>query len=338
MDISAPPRGTSRLIAAAVTPILAALLLAGCSSTSEQQAVSDADGAAPERDTAAENGPAAPEAEGGADGDAGGDAAVAGSEVDARERAVVHTAELTVEVTEVEAAADDAKEWVGDAGGHVAAENIGTETGEGPRASLTLKIPADRYEEALDDLGDLGTQADLQRKVDDVTEEVADVDSRVESAEATLDRLRELLDEADSVEDVLAVESEISNRQQELEALQARQQALQDSTTFGTVNLSLLPPDSYLAEQESDSIGFTGGLVRGWRALATAAQGLAVVAGWTLPFLGVAAVAGAPVVLWLRRRVSGRPAPAAEPVAAGDGGTGTDSADGGDDQPPSRED
>lgn len=278
---------------------------------------------APQQDRAAEDG-------GGAAEDS---EAVAGADVDVREREVVHTAELTVETAEIEEAADSAKEWADDAGGHVASESVTAESGdEGPSASLTLRVPTDRYEDALQELGDLGTQANLERQVEDVTEEVADVDSRVESAEATLDRLRELVEEADDVEDVLAVESEISDRQEELEALQARQQALADSTSLGTIELSLLPPDSYLAEDESDSIGFTGGLVRGWRALLSVLEGTAVALGWLLPFLALAAAAVVPALVWRRRRAAAKAAtmaepsgePDPEPVGVGDGGSAPD--------------
>ncbi|RNL85115.1 DUF4349 domain-containing protein [Halostreptopolyspora alba] len=328
MSTSAHPRSPSRVVVV-LAPVLAVLLLAGCSGDSQQASMQE-DSApqgerAPDGGGAAENG-----AEGGEaaeDGAEGGEA-VAGSDVEVREREVVHTAQLTVETTEIEDAAGSAKEWVVDAGGHVEAESVTTESGdEGPRASLTLRVPTDSYEDALRELGDLGTRADLERRVEDVTEEVADVDSRVESAEATLDRLRELVEEADDVEDVLAVESEISDRQEELEALQARQQALADSVSLGTIELSLLPPDSYLAEEESDSIGFLGGLVRGWRALLSVLEGAAVALGWSLPFLAVVAVAVVPVLVWRRRRAatetavvaepSGDPRP--EPVGEGDG-------------------
>lgn len=338
METSAHPHIPVRTVpglAPMLAVILAVLLLAGCSGTLQGDAQEDASGAAAPQNDAPEN---ARDAE-----DSGGDedGAVTGSDVDVREREVVHTADLTVETPEVEETADSAKEWVDDAGGHVAAEDVTTRSGEGPRASLTLRVPTDQYEDALRELGDLGTQANLQREAEDVTEEVADVDSRVESAEATLDRLRDLVEDADTVEDVLAVESEIATRQQELEALQARQQALQDSTSFGTIKLSLLPPDTYLAEDESDSIGFTGGLARGWRALTAVAEGLSVAAGWLLPFLVVVAAAASPFVVWRRRRAAakrgsakqagsaaeaaGEPAP--EPVGARDGDSGSDPAD-----------
>ncbi|MDA8370362.1 MAG: DUF4349 domain-containing protein [Nocardiopsaceae bacterium] len=282
-------------------------VLAGCSGAQTSQGAST-----PESRDADAAGEAEPE-----DGDAATDTE---TDLDVSDRTVISTADLTVEVGDVAEAAAEAKQWIDSAGGHVASESTTTTSGEAPEASLTLRVPADRYDEALVELAELGTRTDLQRNVEDVTEEVADVDSRVESAEASLDRLRDLLDEADTVEDILAVESEISTRQAELEALQARQASLADQTTLGTVNLRLIPPDTYLEEDEKESIGFTGGLVRGWRALLVIAQSLAIVFGWLLPFLMVIAVVGAPVLWWRRNLKRGEQTPAAAGGVSGAGG------------------
>ncbi|MFD0776923.1 DUF4349 domain-containing protein, partial [Streptomonospora algeriensis] len=201
------------------------------------------------------------------------------------ERELVHTAELAVEVEDVPAAAEEAVGVAESAGGYVAEENVSTAQGGPPHASLVLHVPQEHYDKAVEELAALGTRADLNRRVEDVTEEVADVDSRVESAEASLERLRELLGDAESVEDVLAVEEQISTRQEDLEALQARQEALAEQTAYGTVRLDLDPPKTYVEDPAGDSIGFLGGLERGWRALVGLARAASVAVGWVLPFL-----------------------------------------------------
>ncbi|WP_017623622.1 DUF4349 domain-containing protein [Nocardiopsis chromatogenes] len=281
--------------------VLAALLAAGCGAGGDRagsSGVSQEDAAAA---GGAERGAAAPEE--------GGDAAAAEGggalDVDAEQRQVVHTAMMTVEADDVEEAAEEAKALVADADGHVASESV-SPSGAGPaRATLVVKVPQDGYDAALEELAGLGERVSLEREAKDVTEEVADVDSRVESAEASLDRLRDLLADAEDVQDVLKVEKEISDRQAELEALQARQEALSTSTSFGTVELSLREPSDRPTSDGDDSIGFTGGLAYGWQALVTVAGGIAVAAGWLLPFLVVAAVLLAPIAWWRRR--TGRP-------------------------------
>ncbi len=110
--------------------------------------------------------------------------------------------------------------------------------------------------------------------------------------------------------------------QEDLEALQARLKVLDDQTSYSTVHLTLQPPTTYLEEPVRDSVGFLGGLERGWRALVGLGQGLAVVAGWLLPFAVVLAAVGAwPLWVWLgRRRARRAPAPDAA-VDAGAGAT-----------------
>ncbi|WP_017557600.1 DUF4349 domain-containing protein [Nocardiopsis baichengensis] len=285
---------------------LAALLAAGCGAGSTESGGRGAVGPG-ERGADDGGGPAAgvPEEAGDGEGAQAGQGAD-GLDVDPAERQVVHTATMTVEADDVEEASARAKELVADAGGHVASERFSPSGTRAPSARLVLKVPQDAYDAALEDLGGLGSRTALEREAEDVTGEVADVDSRVASAESSLDRLRDLLAEADTVEDVLKVESEIADRQAELEALQARQEALSDSTSFGTVELELHAPSGRPADTGDDSIGFLGGLAYGWQALMALADGVAVAAGWLLPFLATAAVVLAPLAWWRRRQ--GRPA------------------------------
>ncbi|GAB3211799.1 hypothetical protein GCM10027294_35500 [Marinactinospora endophytica] len=297
-------RGRRRAVALACLT-LATALLAGCSESRSNLGTASVPDAAME---------AAPP-EGGADGAAA--EAASDLSVDVSERTVISTASLSVEVSDVEDASERAVERVVAAGGHVAAETAYSDGGELPSASLTLKVPQDGYEEALEELAELGDLRSLERRVEDVTEEVADVDSRVESAEASLARLRDLLEEAGTVEEVLAVEAEIGTRQGELEALQARQEALAGQTAYGTIELSLVGPAS---ATDVDPSGFGDGFAAGVQALQTLLRGIAVLVGWLLPFLPLVALGGVPVWLLLRRRR--RPARDAAPghadVAADD--------------------
>jgi hypothetical protein len=291
----------ARRVAGTVLSVgLAALLATSCSSPmSDSGAGSAAESAAvaPEAgDRALSEEQAGPESAG-----EGGGSAV-GSEVEIGDRELVHTADLSVRVEDVSEAVGLAKELTLDADGYVASERVSTPQGGSPEGSLTLRIPGDGYEGALEELSRLGDRSNLERSVQDVTEEVADVESRIESSETALETLRGYLEEAENVDELLRVEGEIQNRQAELEAFQARLETLRNQTAYSTVNLTLLPPETYLEEPSEDSIGFLGGLERGWRSLVTFGQGVAVVAGWLLPFLAVAAVLGAGPLWWYRSR------------------------------------
>ena len=84
------------------------------------------------------------------------------------------------------------------ADGYVAQEQSDSYS-RGDRTVITFKVPRQRYPDVLARLGrDLGKRESLHQSTEDVTEEVADVDSRVKSARAALDQFRKLLSEADT--------------------------------------------------------------------------------------------------------------------------------------------
>ena len=234
------------------------------------------------------------------------------------ERHLIHTADMTVRVEDVDEATERAKELTVASDGYVSAEQVRTPTGGSSVSTLTLRIPNDGYEDALTDLADLGERSNLERSVEDVTEEVADTESRIASSEAALETLRGYLDEADSVDELLEVESHIQDRQEELEAFQARLETLENQTAYSTVSLSLRsvhePRDDIDAD---DPPGFLSGLDSGARALLTLGQGLLTLVGWLLPFAVAVTVVGLGPWLWWRSRKPERDTRAKEKAERG---------------------
>jgi hypothetical protein len=119
---------------------------------------------------------------------------------------------------------------------------------------------------------------------------------------------------------VIKLESELSTRQSDLEALEARLSYLSDQAAMSTISLTILSPAATPAP-EPDTSGFVGGLRSGWDALVSVLVGLATVAGALLPFLGVVLLLGIPS--WLaarginRRRRTDAPAPPSPTTAEG---------------------
>ncbi len=89
-------------------------------------------------------------------------------------------------------------------------------------ASLVLRVPADRLDQALARLAELGEETRRQIEARDVTDEVGDLEARHVNLIALRDRMRNLLQRAVSVEDVLQVEKELTRLQTELDALEGR--------------------------------------------------------------------------------------------------------------------
>jgi Domain of unknown function (DUF4349) len=243
---------------------------------------------------------AGPDQAGGADG-----TVAKGTQVRlAPAQAIVYTANLTVRVADVTGAGTRAKEVVAAAGGYVGNETSADAPGSRPSATITFKIPSAKYPAVLDRLGSsfIGRRESLHQQADDVTQEVADVASRVQSAKAALASFRALLSKTDSVSEIIRIEQEISGREADLESLQARQKSLSAQTSFATVTMRL-EGTAEARRSHKEPAGFAGGIRSGWRAFTAFLGGLALVVGWLLPFLALAAVVGAPALwLWRRRR------------------------------------
>ena len=182
-------------------------------------------------------------------------------------------------------------------------------------ASVQLKIPVASYTGTLGQLASrLGTQLALQQQAQDVTEQVADVNSQVTSDEAAIAQLRALLSHAGSVADLLSVQNQINEEESSLESMQAQQRALSHETTYATVTLTLLGPKAKpVVHRPKAPPTLAGGLGAGWHALRVTVSWTLAFLGAIAPFVAIAAIAG--FVIYRGRRRLIRRKPAAQPAS-----------------------
>ncbi len=119
-------------------------------------------------------------------------------------RALVRSADLTLQVGDVAVTVERAARIAAASGGAVFDQ---TQTGSGAqaRADLTLQVPTGALPRVVGQLGGLGRQLNLQTGTQDVTTTVADVGSRVTSMQAAIARLRTLYARAGSIPQLLDV-------------------------------------------------------------------------------------------------------------------------------------
>ena len=230
---------------------------------------------------------------------------------------IIRTATLDVEVKNPTKALAAARTTALNAGGHV--ENETTERIDGTHVTshVVLRVPQERYDSVLTELAGAGKL--LARKADakDVTDQVVDVESRIATQRASVARVRELMERATKLADVVTLEGQLSSRQADLESLLAQQAALKDRTSMATITLTLSEQDRPESGKDDDP-GFLDALGGGWDALTATLRWSAVVIGAVTPFAAVAVVLYA---LWrwlVRPRLPRRPAAAvaATPAAA----------------------
>lgn len=272
-----------RRVTLAISAVLSVLLLGGCSLGSSG---SDS-GGVPQPDIGVE----APSDD---EGVAPRDESQFGEDqlVDVPEdRSVITTGWLAMTVDDPVASASEVAEVVDRAGGRIESrsETPGTDT-QRARATLVVRVPADEFDDALAELRDLGEVDSVQLEASDVTQQRQDLDARIEALQTSVDRLLALLADADDTADLIAIESELTTRQAELDSLTAQRDWLVDQVDYSTLTVELLSEG--IAPQAGPD-DFWSGVVAGWDALVRFASGLLVVAGVLLPWVGTALVLAA---------------------------------------------
>ncbi|WP_328954713.1 DUF4349 domain-containing protein [Kitasatospora purpeofusca] len=303
-------RGRGRRRAGALAAVaVAAVLAAGCGASGER-GTKDMSAVAPAQAAAGEA------AKGDAAVGAPGVASVAPKAppagqpgpapvVDARQ--IAYSAQLTVRTAQVDTVLAKARDLAVAAGGYVASET-GSSGGEGGPQSgqITVKVPSAAFQPTLDQLAGLGEVLSRRSQAEDLTQQVADVNSRMQSQQASVDRVRALMAQAKTLAEIVSLESELSRRESDLESLQKQVKELSARTSLSTVTLDVRQkagpvqdvPDAPKDKGFWASVG--SALGGGWHLLAAIVRGVAVTVAAVLPFLLVAAPVAA--VVWVLRR------------------------------------
>ena len=191
-----------------------------------------------------------------------------------------------------------------------------TEAGAETQADLILKVPPAKYESILERMSKLGKELSRSAQVEDVTDQVVDVASRVASQEASVARVRKLLTGAHNLGEVVQIEGELARREADLESLKARQRALDGQTSLATITLHVRGPKASVAAPAKRPRGFTAGLRAGWTTFTATTTWLLTAVGALLPFLIAAVVVLAATVAVRRRRQTSSRGASAEPAPA----------------------
>ncbi|MGE0442372.1 MAG: DUF4349 domain-containing protein [Gemmatimonadales bacterium] len=156
---------------------------------------------------------------------------------------IIRTGRAEVKVDSLPVAIARATELVTSLGGYLANTAVQGGTAEGKHASLQLKIPADRYQGAVDRLAEIGTVQSVATYAQDVGEEFVDVTARVGNARRLEERLVTLLaTRTGKLDDVLRVERELARVREEIERYEGRLRWLRTQTAMSTIELELFVP------------------------------------------------------------------------------------------------
>ncbi len=152
-------------------------------------------------------------------------------------RDIIFTGDLTVAVTDVGRSGEEATRIVESLGGFLFGQQSSGDPE--PRSTLTFKLPPDQFREALRRFGELGELRTQNVSAEDVTERVVDLESRIETAEASVERLKGFLAGATDIEAIAELEAQLLDRETQLETLRGQLRTIQDRVDLATIFLTL---------------------------------------------------------------------------------------------------
>ncbi|HSL72716.1 MAG TPA: DUF4349 domain-containing protein [Longimicrobiales bacterium] len=226
---------------------------------------------------------------------------------------IVRRATSRIEVDSLERAMSAVRALATRVGGHVT--NVVTTTGreEYRQATLELKVPAGRFDDALSSLEPLGQVEAIEISAEDVGEEYVDVNARIANARRLEERLLGILaTRTGKLEDVLAVERELARVREEIERMEARLRYLDSRIAFSTLSVHVHEPPPLLS-RPGDNVMLAAS-IQAWRNFVRLMAGTVAALGFVLPLgaLGTAIVWA--IRRWRRSRFTMRPQTAAPPA------------------------
>ncbi|MBM9459472.1 DUF4349 domain-containing protein [Nocardioides sp. zg-536] len=245
-------------------------------------------------------------------------------ELDLDAPAIIATGTVSLRADDVAAARLAVRKVVDGVGGRVAEQEAATDDdGDVSDARLVLRVPSRSFSGVIDALEDVAELTDSTTSERDVSAEVVDVEARLRAQRKSVARIEALLARAQSLEQIVTIESQLATRQADLDALLARQAQLADQTGESTINVYLSRAGEREEPEREDADGFLGGLKQGWDSFVDGTTAVLTVVGFAVPWLlllAVLAVPGRMLVHRVRRRL--RAQSAVDATGGGAGGAG----------------
>lgn len=157
-------------------------------------------------------------------------------------RALILTASIAMRAQDPWGAADRAQAVATSLGGEVMSMSQSGK-GDDRSASLVLRVPAERFNDALRQLRALSDVEVLSSSVDskDVTEQFVDLEARLRAKQAEEQRYLALLARAERIEDILRIDQSLAQVRTQIEQLTGQVNSIKTRTTFSTISISVTP-------------------------------------------------------------------------------------------------
>lgn len=228
------------------------------------------------------------------------------TDVSVTEQKIIKTVDVTAETEDMDTLLASIAEKVAELGGYMERQEVYNGSAYSSRrnrnADMTIRIPVEKLNGFMDQVAGLSNVVNKTESIDDVTLTYVATESRVKALETEEERLLELLAKAESMSDLLEIESRLTEVRYELESYTTQLLVLQNKVSYSTVNLYVSEVVEYTPVAEETvwqriSGGFMDSLEGVWNGVVEIFVFLAA----NLPYLVVIGAVGTVVVLLLLR-------------------------------------
>jgi hypothetical protein len=309
-------RGLGRRGSMLLVVFLVSIIVAACGGAAGLGGAPAASGAPAFPNPADGKGNASGDGDGNDDGNGGGRGVPYFAPIDLL---IIKNGSLILQVTDIDAGLTAATDRIKALGGYVSGSRRAGD-GESDQATITFRIPAARWDEALAGLRGIATKVlGEDSTTEDVTTQVVDLAARIKNLHATELALQGIMERAVEIKDVLAVQAELTTVRSQIEQMTAEKLNLEGLAAYSTLAVTFsLKPDPVLTSQSqfdprSQVDEAAASLVSILQGLATAGIWFAIV--WLPIMLGIGILVAIGLFIARRfRRIAADAAPPPAPV------------------------
>lgn len=152
---------------------------------------------------------------------------------------IIYNVWMDMQTREFDEAAKGIEAVTGKFGGYFSNQYVSNTTSGYRTASYTIRVPAENLDALLEQVGDICTVTYISKNAEDVSEHYFDTQSRLTTAKTKLERLQQLLSEAENMEDIISIEKAISDTELEIDNYSGSLRYWDSQVAYSTVNVNL---------------------------------------------------------------------------------------------------
>lgn len=156
--------------------------------------------------------------------------------------------------------------------------------------SWIVRIPTEHYNEFMNDLEGSEKVLSKSSSVENITRRYNDNSARIEALELQEKRLLEMMEKAETIEDMITVETRLTEVQMDLNELKTWKNEMDTDIEYSTIYLELDEVRKYTEHNDDFITRFTRSFADGWDSFTEALGDIAIGIGHTWPYLIILAV------------------------------------------------